>query len=549
MRSSLRELADKTFDVLVVGAGIHGAAAAWTAARLKMRTALVDAGDFGGGASAASLKVIHGGLRYLQHGNLPRMRESIAARRLFLGLAPHLVRPQAFLVPTFGGGLRSRALMRVAMALNDAVGMDRNAGLDPAHQLPSGRLMPQAEAQRILAGAAIPGLTGGAVWHDALAENTERLTLSVALSAQRAGAAVANYARARRLLRRGDRVEGVELEDVLDGEVIPVRARLVINAAGPWLDQPWTGLAREPHALVGAWNVVVRKRWFEAFGVGLESVREHRDAEALVARGTRNLFFVPWRDGTMIGTVYEPFAGDPGTYRPSAESVAAFLEEVNTVYPPARLTSSDITFLQVGVQPAGRGGGSVEPDKHSEVIEEARRGGPAGLLSIKGVKFTTGLGVGRWAARLAARCLGLMDAPPDDAALYGGERLVNAAQARAWARAGGLSLDELEAQRLATQYGTRAEAVLELARADQAGRLAGAPHALNAEVAHAVRNERAVRLADVILRRTDLGSFARPPAATVTAVCDIMAAELGWSPARAQEERQILERSYAGVSA
>lgn len=549
MRDAVAALADGEFDVLVVGAGIHGAAAAWTAARLRLRTALLDQGDFGGATSANSLKVIHGGLRYLQHGNVRRMRESILARREFLALAPHLVRPQAFLMPTAPRGIRSRPALRVALAINDFVSLDRNQGLDDAHRLPGGRVLGAAEARAILPGLAPERVTGAALWHDALAENTERLTLSFALSAEASGATIANYTRACALRVEGGAVRGIEAEDAATGETLEVRARTVINAAGPWIERPWTGLTpRFP--LVGAWNVVVRRPIFGAYGVGLESTQEHRDRDALVQRGKRNLFFVPWRGGTMIGTVYEPFAGDPAEYRPSRRAVQAFLDEINRVYPPAALGMDDVTFVQVGVQPAPEAvtEGSPEPDKHSEVIDAGSRGGPRGMFSIKGVKYTTGPGVGRRAARLAARSLGRMDAPPDELSLYGGEHVVTAEDVAEWAASRRLKLTAAAAKRLATQYGTRAEYVLDLACEDQAQPVPGLPDALLAEVRHALRFEHALRLADIFLRRTEWGSFSRPPPEAVRAVCDTMAKPLGWSAQQVEREERALLREYERVA-
>jgi glycerol-3-phosphate dehydrogenase len=416
-------------------------------------------------------------------------------------------------------------------------------------RLPRGRLLGAAEAQALLPGLARGDVTGAALWYDALAENTERLTLSLVMSAEAAQAAVANYVRARRLMVEGGAVQGVEVEDVRTGGTFVIRARAVINAAGPWLEQPWAGVPQR-FPLVGAWNLVLRKPLFGAYGVGLESLQEHRDRDALVQRGKRNLFFVPWRGGTMVGTVYEPFEGDPSAYRPRRAAVASFLDEINRVYPPAALAAEDVTLVHVGVQPGPPAGGdaSVEPDKHSEVVQYGGARGPRGLLSIKGVKFTTGLGVGRRAARLAARTLGRMDAPPDEVSLYGGEHMVEPGHVEAWAKARQLTLSPGAAQRLATQYGTRAEFVLDLACADRAAPVPGAPDALLAEVRHATQFEHAVSLSDVFLRRTEWGSAARPSPETVRAVREEMARELGWSPDEAMREERDLDAAYDRVA-
>jgi glycerol-3-phosphate dehydrogenase len=480
MRPTLKPLAEETFELLIVGAGIHGASAAWTASRMGLKTALIDAGDFGGATSANSLKIIHGGLRYLQHGNISRMRESIRARRRFLALAPQCVSPLPCAVPTRGCGIRSRAAMRLALALNDLISCDRNRGLPPASALPRGRILDRDAARAIWPQLPRDAYDGAAVWHDGLAHDIERLTLSFVLAAAARGAHVANYVRATSLVQDAERLHRVSVRDEIGGDSFDIRARAVINAAGPWW-QRWAPLREPLRPLVGAWNLVVRRRIFETYAVGLERAREHHDADAIVRRGKRNLFFVPWRGGTMIGTVYEPFAGDPADYRPSADAVSAFIGEINALLPGIDLKPEDIALLHSGVQPAPSRDGSPEPDKHSEIIE-----GPApGLFSIKGVKYTTGLTVGERAACMAARRLGRSGAPPADEPLPAPPD------------------DGRDLQLL---------------------------------VCRAVQQEYAVRLADVVFRRSTLGAFGLPDPAVQTALARLMGDALGWTDARRAAE-------------
>ncbi len=536
MRSELKTLAADTFDLLIVGAGIHGVCAARAATQLGLKAALIDCDDFGSGTSASSLKVIHGGLRYLQHGNFKRMRESIRARHRFLALAPNLVRPQAFAVPTHGAGMRSKNALRVAMVLNDLVSWDRNRGLPPEQHLPAGRVLPAADAEKIWPMLPRDSYDGAAVWHDALCHNTERLTLMFAMAARDAGATVVNYVRAERLIVENGAATGVEARDVLEDAKFSIRARVVLNAAGPWWER-WTGVAKERQPLVGAWNVIVRPQWFGQFGVGLESTQEHRDAEALVQRGRRNLFFAPWRGGTMIGTVYEPFDGDPSNYRPTLAAVEAFINEVNSVVPGAGLTHDQITLMHVGVQPAAAGGGSPEPDKHSAVVAAAVRN----LFDIKGVKYTTGLTVGEEAARAVAAVLGRDERLPED------ERVarVEPADIRKLAQERNISASPETLERLAQQYGAAASGIVNEAESDRGATLYDAPTVLRAEVRHAVKKEAAVRLADVILRRTDLGTFEPPPESVCRAVADEMAPLFGWTPERQEAELEHLNSVYS----
>lgn len=485
---ALRRLETESFDLLVVGAGIHGASAAWTAARLGLKTALIDAGDFGAATSANSLKVIHGGLRYLQHGNFKRMRESILARRRFLQLAPALVRPQAFAIPTRGWGVRSRMALRAALWVNDLVSFDRNYGVNKTHQLPCGRILSRREAAELWPLLPAASYDGAALWYDALAHDIERLTLAFALSASWRGAAVANYVRAVRILESGGAVSGVLARDEIADAEFAIGARAVLNAAGPWW-KTWCGRRGREHPLVGAWNLVVRKRWFGSIGVGLESRQEHLDPDALIQRGRRNLFFVPWREGTMVGTVYEPYSGDPADYRPSPGSIEAFIREINAVLPGAGLEAADITLLHIGVQPASTAGGSPEPDKHSEIQADALRG----LFHIKGVKYTTGLSVGETAARRIARMLGVGNSAIQEDALIGAEPLAGD---------------------------------------------------LRTQTRRAVEHEFAVRLSDVVIRRTGLGTFSRPPDSEIECMATEMARILDWSAVRLKQELELLEQDF-----
>lgn len=529
MRDELKLLTNEVFDLLIVGAGIHGVSAAWTAARLGLKTALIDRGDFGAGTSSNSLKVIHGGLRYLQHGNVKRMRESIRARRRFLSLAPHLARPQPFAIPTSGHGMRSKSALRVALALNDLVSWDRNSGLPPEQRLPASRVLSAAAAREIWPMLPSETYDGAAVWHDGLFHNTERMTLWFVLAAREAGAVVANYVGAERVILEGGAAAGVEARDELGQGMFPIKARAVLNAAGPWWRQ-WEGAATEAPPLVGAWDVIVDAQWFGRYGVGLESRESHLDAEALVKRGHRNLFFVPWRGGTMIGTVYEPYAGEPSAYRPSRAAIESFVAEINAAVPGARLGMDQISLMHVGVQPAAPHGGSPEPDKHSAVVREGVRG----LFSIKGVKYTTGLTVGEAAV---CQISGRTALPPDPVPAR--------VDARAEARSRGLVLSDAMCDRLAAQYGPLVGGVLDEARADGAAALPGAAQYLRAEVRYAVKNEAAARLADVVLRRTDIGTMRAPGIEVREAIAGEMGALLGWSAERRAEELARLTGDYA----
>src|SRR5262245_38583059 len=235
MQRDLRRLADTRFDLIIIGAGFYGALAAWDATLRGLSVALIDRGDFGGATSFNNHKTLHGGLRSLQSMNFTQMRLFIRERRALARVAPHLVRVMPFVVPTYQHVTRSRVLMRVAPAINDTVASDRHEGLDdPALRLPASRTIARDECLRRNPLIDPIDVTGGAVWHDYQMLNTDRMTLSFVLSAAARGAAAANYLEATALLREDGRAAGIRVADRISGDRFDIRARTVLNAAGPW---------------------------------------------------------------------------------------------------------------------------------------------------------------------------------------------------------------------------------------------------------------------------------------------------------------------------
>ncbi|MEZ5288848.1 MAG: FAD-dependent oxidoreductase [Vicinamibacterales bacterium] len=195
----------------------------------------LDRGDIGGGTSFNNLKTLHGGLRSLQALNFPQMRRFIRERRALARIAPHLIRPLSFIVPTSGLGKRSRMAMRAALAVNDLVARDRDEGIaDPALHLPNGRVVSREDALRLNPYVDPDGVSGGAVWYDYQMTRADRVTFAFAASAADRGAVVANHVEAGGFLSAQGRITGARLHDRLEGTALDVQARVVVNAAGAW---------------------------------------------------------------------------------------------------------------------------------------------------------------------------------------------------------------------------------------------------------------------------------------------------------------------------
>ena len=211
MKRNLETLVTKQFDLLVIGGGIYGAFAAWDAGLRGLSVALVEKRDFAGATSANSLKMVHGGLRYLQNADIRRMRESIRERTNLMRIAPHLIHPLPCMIPTHGLGKKSRLAMSLALRINELVSKDRNCLSDPQKYIPKGHIVSKDDCRKIIHGISDDGLSGGAIWYDCQIYNSERLIISILRSAASEGAELANYLEVKRFLIQSGRATGVEV--------------------------------------------------------------------------------------------------------------------------------------------------------------------------------------------------------------------------------------------------------------------------------------------------------------------------------------------------
>jgi glycerol-3-phosphate dehydrogenase len=389
LRRDLARLAGPPHDVVIVGGGIHGAAAAWEAASRGLHVALVEAADFGGGASWNSLKTIHGGLRHLQRLDVAAMRESARERRALLNIAPGLVRPLGFLALAGRGLTRGRAALALGMLAGDLVTRDVERGLPPGRRLPPSRTLGAAEV-----GARIPGRRGapaaGALWWDAQVESGDRLVLAFLHAAADAGAVVANRVEARGVLRDGEVVSGVSARDVVTGASLDVPARFVLNAAGPAIDVLMRAAGVRPLKLtpLRAVNLVLRRAITGEVAVGDRS------------RG-RYLFAVPWRGRTIVGTAYAP-ASTPGR-----QLALDFLDDARRAFPWAGLEREDVALVHDGIVP----GTGEHPATRSRLVDHDVEDGLPGLLTVVAAKFTTARRLAEEAVDLMQERLGLPPVP------------------------------------------------------------------------------------------------------------------------------------------
>ena len=536
MKRDTGALCNETFDLVVVGAGVYGAATAWDASLRGLSVALIDKADFGSGTSFNNLKTIHGGIRYLQHADFKRMRESVRERRNLMRIAPHLVHPLPFVVPTYRGSfMKSRTAMRTALFINDLVSWDRNRLHDRQKHLPAGKALSRDDCLELAPGIESDNLTGGVLWHDAQMHNSDRLTLSFVLSAAEEGAVVANFVEATDLLRDGARVAGVRARDVVAGtEPLEIRGKLVVNASGPWVDN-LSGSERRLFHFSKAMNLVTRPVVRDV-AIGVVSRRPQRDRDAVIDTGGRFLCLIPWRDVTLVGTAHARHAGTADDLEATEEDIRDLLDDVNDAYPRAKLERGDVRLVHRGLLPMASGtpnGSAVTLVKSYQLDDSV-----AGLLSILGVKYTTARDV---AEKAVDRALALMGKPyvvsrSGNTPVVGGD--IESFDDFLAGATGDVPADVL--RHLVYTYGSRYP---ELLRGD-CQRVSDASPVLVSEVRHAVREEMALDLASVVLRRTELGTAGHPGSATLEACADFVQSELGWSDDRKALELESLESFY-----
>jgi glycerol-3-phosphate dehydrogenase len=553
VKRDLDLLSKAKFDLVILGGGAFGCCAAWEAASRGLSVALLEKSDFCGATSANHLKMVHGGIRYLQHLDFPRVRESMRERAALLRVAPHLVQPLPIVMPTYGRGMEGRLVLRAGLKLYDAVTIDRNRGIDdPDRRIPAGRILSREECLELYPGLSREGLTGAGLFHDGQYYNPPRLALAFLRSAVDEGAVAANYVEATGFLLDGKRVRGVRARDTFTGDELEVRSRVVLNACGPWSarllrESIGIGLPVEPTFSRDTGFVVRGRRTGDAALACRISIR---DPDALLSRHGRHVFLVPWRDHTLVGVWHKVHTDGPDSVEVAGSELRSFLDDVNTGYPFFGLRPEDITMVYAGLTLFGEnrpGARDLSFGKRSLLLDHARADGVEGLVTLIGVRATTARGMSEKAIGLVAakadRKIGA--SRTEERPVHGGDigrfdDFLRRAQAEHADRFGGSVVESL-----VRNHGSAYGRILDRATEDPGLEpiLPGST-TLGAEVVHAVRDEMACRLADIAFRRTELASGGDPGDEALRACAELAGAELGWDTARIEAELEAVRAEF-----
>lgn len=521
MKRDLIALTKENFDLIIIGGGISGAAIAREASLAQLKVALIEKNDFGGATSAATSKLIHGGLRYLKNLEFRLVRESLRERAHLLRLAPHLVYPLTFLLPTYKHSSNSKIMIKMAMELYDFLSTGYRTFKDASKNLDAHRMLSPLEVATLEPKIYLQDLTGGALYSDCMSLNPERLTLSFLLSASAQGAQLANYTKMEKLLKEKERVIGVQVQDTQSGDLFEIRGRYIINAGGPWSDLILAGT----HELK-----ILRSQ-----GIHLITRRiNNNHAIALQTPSGRHYFIIPWRGYSLIGTTDKLYTGHPDHYHVEASHIQEFLEEINRTY-DAQLTPQDIYYSYGGLRPlVDTQTDSYKASRRYE-IEDHEKDGIPGLITVVGGKYTTSRQLAESVLSLVLRkekrtykTSDSLETPLGGGDIAQMESFVSSCLQQY------PNEDPSSIEELSRNYGTDFSKVMSLL--PEAGSL------LRAEILYAIREEMALHLNDIVFRRIGRATTGKPK--EIQDILELAGEELKWDSTQKQQELEAFQQKY-----
>lgn len=539
MKRFIETPTNKTYDFIIIGGGISGAAVAYEAASQGYSIALVEKGDFGAGTSAATSKLIHGGLRYLANFELGLVRESLKERKTLENIAPNFVYPLPFLVPLYSNiKLRSKFILEPGMIIYDLLSYDKGFTWDKSKRLPWHRFLTAEKAVEMEPVVQANTLTGAIVFYDCANFNPERLTLAFIKSAVKHGADVANYAKVEDFVLEAGTVSGVVVRDLFNGTTLTLRGKLVINCGGPWADILLDIARGKPGS-----NHIRRSE-----GIHLVT-RKITNANAAVGGLTptgRACNLVPWRGHTLIGTTDREYIGDPDAYSVNRKKIEDYIAEVNASFSnPNLLKYEDVLYAYGGLRP-------LVDDQTTDVFKTSRKyeifdhvaDGLPGLVTVEGGKYTTSRNLAENVIKTVAKKLGRAAKSVTAHKHLVGSEITDIESFVATAKSKNRDFSEPAMDYLARMYGTELNSLLELARS---ARTLAAPLNTDGEIAaqalYAIRHEMARTLTDIFIRRTGLGTLGYVGDEITKSIASVASRELGWDARRTEKELEAAKKA------
>ena len=539
MKRFIEDYSAGTFDVIIIGGGISGAAVAYDAASRGLSVALLEKNDFGGATSAATSKLIHGGLRYLATGEVRLVRESLKERRILENIAPNFVYPIPIMITTNTLKFTSRKwVIRAGMILYDILSFDKWFTWDRSKRIPLHRSLSKKEVLKREPNVKPDGLTGASVYYDCLSIFPERLTLAFIKSAVAHGACVANYTEVVDFLFSEGGVAGVRVRDRLTGKIHDVRGDITVNCGGPWADIILGMAKREAEG--------EQLRRSEGIHIITRKLVKDHVVGSMTAKG-RHYFIIPWRNHSLIGTTDKEYIGSPDAYRVTGQSIQELLNEINESFGDGTLGFKDILYTYGGLRP-------LVEDQTEEVYEASRKyeiydhevDGLNGLITVEGGKYTTSRNLAEHVVHLIGKKLGRkIGRTLTDKQFLAGCDIPDMESFIETIVKENPDFSRQTMEYLGRNYGTEYRKVLDYARGNpRLAEVLNEDGEILAEVVYAVREEMARSLSDVLFRRTGIGTLGDPGLDVLRRVAQTAARELGWTARRVKQELELVKKRF-----
>ncbi len=533
MERFIENITNDNLDIIIIGGGITGAAVAYAASSRGMKVALFEKKDFGGATSAATSKLIHGGLRYLANMEFGLVRESLKERKILGNIAPNFIYPIPFMIPNYRRYRGGMWMIMLGMFLYDILSFDKKDTWDKSKMLPNHDTYRRKKTLILEPNIKKRKLTGSTIFYDYQSIFPERLTLAFIKSAVDYGAKVSNYSKVIDFIRtEPNKIAGVKVKDLLSNNIHEVKAPLVINCGGTWAD-----LILELAAKNGKHSHKVKR------SEGIHIITRKINNEhiiSIVKDDGKHIMIMPWRNHTIIGTTDKEYHGSPDDYKVSKESIEEVLNIVNNYYGNGNLNYEDVLFAYGGLRPLvdDQTQGSYESSRKYEVFDNAKDG-IEGLITVEGGKYTTSRNLAYNVMEMVQKKLNikLKDSITYNNYLSGCEikdmeqfmiKLHNKYRNK---------FAENTIEYLGRNYGTESTTLFKIAKNNpHLAQVLNNDGEILAQVVYAIEEEMAKTLKDVFLRRTGLGTLGHPGMEVVQKVADLASEMLDWSEERKKEE-------------
>ncbi len=535
----------KEFDLIVIGGGITGASIAYEAASRGLDVALVEKSDFGSATSAATSKMIHGGLRYLSTFEYALVRESLKERRVLMNIAPNYVHPAPFVFSSYKKDKVSFSLLKIGMYIYELFSFDKNWIWDKSKSMPSFKSLNAEQILNLFPNALSDNLVGGQIYYDCSNHSPERFTLSFIKSAIKHGASVANYTEVddfivENISKKKKLVKGVKVTDIISGISKELKGKLVINCTGPWADIMLDKVKN---------NSINNENLRRSEGIHFIINRNIGNTTySGYSKSGRHFFLHPYRNYTLVGTTDKEFIGKPEDYKVTKEAIDGLIEEVNSAYgSKEKIKYKDIQYYYGGLRPLveDQTEESYKSSRKYEITGE-KKNGIEGLITVEGGKYTTSRMLAEKAVNKVIRILKRpkRKSISETTQLFGCEiknykRFIEE-KTQQYSK-----YEPNQIEYLIRCYGTEIDSIIKLAESDSnLNQKLNADGELLAEVQFAIREEMAITLSDIIFRRTGVGLLGYPGKEIIHKIAKLAAKELNWDEATINNEIKIVEKKF-----